>query len=281
MATIHHVQTPGGWTHPAAHQNNRSSRFGEWLMQARTARGLTLEDISRETKIPLRNLEALEHGNLGVIPAFYQRAEVRAIARAVGVDERLALGRLDTAITPAVEPQQEEPKEDVARPLSSSTGLAFVALAFVGLLAAAGIGRAVLGSAAPPQHPRSSVAAAGSTAAAPSGADAAAVPVRGEEPVVLTSHQADAGEPPVALETAAPAAAAAPFTEIVVKTDPPGARVTVNGISWGVSPVTIRHLPPGAKHIRATKEGFAATEQVLALGDGQRQTLSLRLPGAE
>jgi hypothetical protein len=57
--------------------------------------------------------------------------------------------------------------------------------------------------------------------------------------------------------------------------------VTVNGISWGVSPVTIRHLPPGAKRIRATKEGFAASEQVFTLVDGQRQTLNLRLLDAE
>ena len=75
MATIHQVQTPGGWTHPSAHQDKSWSGFGEWLTQARTARGLTLEDISRETKIPLRNLEALEHGDLGVMPTFYERAE--------------------------------------------------------------------------------------------------------------------------------------------------------------------------------------------------------------
>jgi len=64
-------------------------------------------------------------------------------------------------------------------------------------------------------------------------------------------------------------------------TDPPGASVTVNGISWGVSPVVIRHLPPGAKRIRATKEGFAAAERVLPPADGRRQTVNLRLPGAQ
>jgi hypothetical protein len=56
--------------------------------------------------------------------------------------------------------------------------------------------------------------------------------------------------------------------------------VTVNGISWGTSPVTIRHLPPGAKRIRATKEGFAAAEQVVPLGERQQQTLNLQLSGA-
>lgn len=270
MATIHHVHTPSGWAHPAAPQDDRGSSFGEWLTQTRTARGLTLDDISRETKIPLRNLEALEHGNLGVIPVFYQRAEVRAIARAVGVDERLAIGRLDTAIMPAVESQEELKEEELARPwLRPSGALASLALAFGALLAATGIGRAVLSSTAPRQHPGNSLAAAESTAATP--------------PAVITSQRVGTTEPPVTLETAVPAAAVATasFTEIVVTTDPPGARVTVNGISWGVSPVTIRHLAPGAKRIRATKEGFAAAEQELNLGDGQRQTLSLRLPGAE
>jgi hypothetical protein len=55
----------------------------------------------------------------------------------------------------------------------------------------------------------------------------------------------------------------------------------VNGIGWGLSPVTIRHLPPGDKHIRATKEGFAATQRRLVLDDGQRRTLNLRLATAD
>lgn len=284
MATIHGVQTPGGWAHPAAQQDDDRSRFGEWLMQVRTARGLTLDEISRETKIPLRNLEALEHGDLGVIPAFYQRAEVRAIARVVGVDERMAIGRLDTAITPAEKPpaDQTEGHEDKVRPWVKPIGApAFVAMALGVVLAAAGIGRAVLGWMAPTQQSESAVGAP----------VASAVPVRQPEPMVpaSSSPQIGAGGPSVAqpnaasgVEAATPVASTpSSFTELVVQTDPPGARVTVNGISWGASPVTIRHLAPGAKRIRATKEGFAATEQVFALGDGQRETLNLRLSGAE
>jgi cytoskeletal protein RodZ len=277
METIPHVPPPAGWAPAAGHQDDGRSGFGEWLTQARQARGLTLDDISRETKIPLRNLEALEHGNLGVIPAFYERAEVRAVARAVGIDERLAMGRLDTAITPAVEARPER-KEEVARPgLKPSVALVFVTLA-IGVLAAAGIGRAVFNRDTTAQRAGNSVATAGSTAAASSGADAAVAPGSPQDSVVLAS--ADAAQPLAAPESAAPVAAAS-FTEIVVTTDPPGARVTVNGISWGVSPVTIRHLPPGAKRIRATKEGFAASEQVVPLDEGQRQTLNLRLLDAE
>ena len=278
MATTHHVQAPGGWAHAATHHGDGSNGFGEWLAQAREARGLTLDDISRETKIPLRNLEALEHGNLGVIPEFYQRAEVRAIARAVGIDERLAMGRLDTAITPALEARPER-QEEVARPGRKSTvALVVGALALGAMLAAAGVGRAVFGGAAPPQRAVNPGESAGSAAATQSGT--AAAPEGQGELVVLPAQEAAAAEPPAAPETAAAVWSPA-STEIVVTTDPPGAVVTVNGISWGESPVTIRHLSPGAKRIRATKEGFAAAEQVLHLAERQQRTLNLRLSGAE
>src|SRR5205823_3114119 len=44
-------------------------------------------------------------------------------------------------------------------------------------------------------------------------------------------------------------------TELMVITEPPGARVTVDGIGWGVAPITIRYLPPGTKLIRFSKDG--------------------------
>jgi hypothetical protein len=73
------------------------------------------------------------------------------------------------------------------------------------------------------------------------------------------------------------AAAGSPVTELVVTTDPPGARVTVNGIGWGPSPVTIRFLPPGEKRIRVSLEGYAATERMISVGVGQRQSLEISM----
>jgi len=103
----------------------------------------------------------------------------------------------------------------------------------------------------------------------------AAVSVAASPDVATTAVAASAD-----LATAAVAPSPASFTELVVTTEPPGAHVTVNGIGWGASPVTIRHLPPGEKHIRATKEGFSAAEQVLAPDGNQRRTLDLRLAAA-
>jgi transcriptional regulator with XRE-family HTH domain len=50
-----------------------------------------------------------------------------------------------------------------------------------------------------------------------------------------------------------------------VTSNVPGARVTVNGIGWGSTPLTIRYLPPGPKRIRATKDGYRTIERTVEL----------------
>jgi len=82
-----------------------------------------------------------------------------------------------------------------------------------------------------------------------------------------------ASEPPAVLDDVA----AGSVTELVVTTVPAGARVTVNGVGWGTSPVTIRYLPPGEKRIRVSLEGYVATERVISVTGGQRQALDVPL----
>ena len=100
MATVHLTETRDGWAPGADEQADARASLGDWLRRAREARGLTLDGITQETRIPRRHLEAIEHGDLGALPDFYQRAEVRAFARVVGVDEQSALARLQSADTP-------------------------------------------------------------------------------------------------------------------------------------------------------------------------------------
>src|SRR4051812_31918181 len=72
------------------------SGLGELLRHARERRTLTLEQVSQETKIPRRHLEALERNNLAALPGgFYRRAEIRVFARAVGLDPAVALAALE------------------------------------------------------------------------------------------------------------------------------------------------------------------------------------------
>ena len=72
---------------------------------------------------------------------------------------------------------------------------------------------------------------------------------------------------------ARPAAAPA---GLVVITQPEGARVTINGVGWGMTPLTIGHLPPGAKRVRITKPGYRSEERVVAT-DPERPPATLRI----
>jgi cytoskeleton protein RodZ len=62
-------------------------RFGEALRQARRARALTLEDVERETRIPLKYLAALEDQEYSALPStVYARGVLRAYASYLGLD---------------------------------------------------------------------------------------------------------------------------------------------------------------------------------------------------
>jgi cytoskeletal protein RodZ len=257
MATVHLVGARNEPTPRAEERGDARTSFGEWIRRAREARGLTLDGITQQTRIPRRHLEAIEGGNLTMLPEFYQRAEVRAFARAVGVDEELALSRLQTAVKP-VEAPADVPRAQPARRFSTmhvALALGAVVLAsalvarviFERSLATAGVAGSpgTTGSQQPPREARDDAGASGpglpsGDAGVPSGN--AAVP----------SGDALPAAP-------APAVATPPITTVlVVTTQPPGARVTVNGIGWGMSPVAIRHLPPGNKLIRVSKDGYGA-----------------------
>jgi cytoskeleton protein RodZ len=79
--------------HPAekkAHPG--TATLGERLRHAREARGLTLRDISDETRISLRHLEAIENDDYAKLPGgIFNRSFIKAYARTVGFDEREAV----------------------------------------------------------------------------------------------------------------------------------------------------------------------------------------------
>src|SRR5262249_3198824 len=61
--------------------------FGDHLRAARTARGISVRDISARTRIALRSLEALEQNEVAKLPGgIFSRAFVRAYAQEVGLD---------------------------------------------------------------------------------------------------------------------------------------------------------------------------------------------------
>ena len=65
------------------------------LRRIRMAKGLSLTEISRRTRIGVSFLRKIEEGNLnGLPPGFYARAFVRAYSEAIGIDADVVLGTL-------------------------------------------------------------------------------------------------------------------------------------------------------------------------------------------
>jgi len=99
--------------------------LGELLRSARARRGFALQQVSNETKIPQRYLEALEQDRLEALPGgFYGRAHVRAYARAVQLDPGL-LAQLERDLKASVpiEAVPERPRKRAAAVLTRTRGL--------------------------------------------------------------------------------------------------------------------------------------------------------------
>lgn len=79
--------------------------LGTALAQARIARGITLHDAERDTRINREYLQALEEGKLEVMPApVYARAFMRTYAQYLGMNARILVQQL-----PGARPEPELP----------------------------------------------------------------------------------------------------------------------------------------------------------------------------
>ena len=82
--------------------DSTSVDFGPHLRQCRERSGLTLGQLSRETRIPEAMLEALESERLDKLPPHtYVRGFIRAYARAVRMKETEPLDRYERAVAAA------------------------------------------------------------------------------------------------------------------------------------------------------------------------------------
>jgi cytoskeletal protein RodZ len=254
-----------------------TTAFGDFLRSARERRGLTIQQIAHETKIPLRLLESLEHGDLGAIPAgMYQRAEIRAYAKAVGLDQALALSELERALgtrsssTDRHATSHGSTAVRYRRPYPlAALGVAITLLgvvAWYGRMTPAPIERVRAGGVeapAPLSEAAERVAGTEAPPPRPAAVGGAETPLAQTTPVAAES-----------LETAATAAPAAGLiTELVVITKPEGARVTVDGIGRGTTPLTIRYLAAGEKRVRVLKDGFPAVERIVRVEAARKPTI--------
>jgi cytoskeleton protein RodZ len=260
-----------------------AARFGDFLRSARERRGLTLQQIANETKIPHRLLDALEHGNLDAVPGgMYQRAEIRAYAKAVGLDQTLALTEFERALgTRGVTGSNR----DATRPHESSRRRrqAIIATALVAAAALVGLTTTTWNR---QPSPVTDTAAHGSPVAQPpesvaASREAVEASVAGGDPAVGAAVPADNAarstekQPAVSDSSQAAESAFVPgdlTTDLVIVTEPAGARVTVDGVGRGITPVTIRYLSPGEKRIRVLKEGFPSEERSVKVKAARQPT---------
>lgn len=118
--------------------------LGKALSQARVARGLTLHDVERDTRISQRYIQALENEEYETMPApVYTRAFLRTYAQYLGLNAPTLVQRL-----PGARPEPELPPLPVIERTASSAanaswligGLVLVVLLGGGLLFLVGRG---------------------------------------------------------------------------------------------------------------------------------------------
>ncbi len=247
--------------------------IGAILGAARTARGLDLADIARDTRVPVRHLAAIEadaHDSLPALP--YAIGFVKAFARAVGVDPDMAAGRFrgetnksaHVPVAPAMAPMDERrlpPRGLVAASIAAL-------LAVVALVVAWSTGAFDTALPATPPTPVAvgPVAVAPVDVApvvAPPGAVATTVPIAQEAPGDPATAGADApsiAAPTTVAATAAASTPVAPATGSVVITanadawfkvsvyDPAVAKVVT--VKTGVLAKGERYIPPPTPGLR-------------------------------
>lgn len=112
---------------------------GAQLREAREARGLSLEQVAAETRIPQRHLQTIEAGQFSALPArTYAVGFSRTYARTVGLDDR-DVADLVRAELDASEPRPHyrgsgfEPGDPARVPSSNLVWMVLAALVLLGL----------------------------------------------------------------------------------------------------------------------------------------------------
>jgi len=245
--------------------------FGEFLRDARERRGKTLQQVASETRIPRRHLDALEQGQLDLLPGgMYRRAEVRAYADAVGLDRGLALAQLAQVLEAheAAEAPRTRPTPFDAPSRNWAIYLALALLTAATLWAAS---RWEVQS-APAVDPPVSEPQPLATTAPPS-----TVPAPSPSTTPSATPDETSGTAPTAVSKDTPAVPAPVDLTLTVTSSPDGARVLIDGIARGRTPVTVSHLEPGERRVRLVLEGFLSTESPVSLGDRPSTSLHVDL----
>src|SRR6266446_9734796 len=92
-----------GW-----HKTGMATSIGEKLRLARETRGIALRDISEQTRISMRYLEAIESDDYRRLPGgIFNRSFIRAYAKFIGYDEDQAVDEYARTLRERGEPDGE------------------------------------------------------------------------------------------------------------------------------------------------------------------------------
>lgn len=111
------------------------TRIGDAIRAARENSGFTLEQVSRETRVHLSHLRAIEEMTPGLLGApVYAKGYIKAYARFLGMDEQTTLDRYLSECAAIL---KDPEKLDIAPPASSKARKLPVAVPMLGLLVVA------------------------------------------------------------------------------------------------------------------------------------------------
>jgi cytoskeletal protein RodZ len=170
---------------------------GERLREAREAQGLSLTEIAARTRIPVRQLEAIEASNFAALPSItYSVGFAKAYARAVGADEVAIARDVRSQNDVATRHTEYESFEVTDSTRIPTRGLAFAGFGIaVLLLIAVGVWYGTTwfragGSEAAPAAETAQVPQAAPTAPAPAPAAAAKVSIIATDEVWMRIYDA-------------------------------------------------------------------------------------------
>jgi cytoskeletal protein RodZ len=238
-------------------------KVGTYLRNVRESRHLTIEQVSRRTKIHPSLIIELENNELTHWPIHrvYRHGHLRSYAEAVGLDVEAVLQQFDDEVgDPFPAPFQGPPRpvrQARQAPITNRGLLVSSAIVIAGMAAV------LL------YEPKNNVAATPSAA------------VQVPPPVETTT----AAPAPGAVSTAGAAPVEAPAVsdndlegELRIVSTPADAHVTVNGIGRGETPLRVRFLPPGEYTIRIVEPGYRSAQTTVTITRDQlNQTVRLVL----
>jgi transcriptional regulator with XRE-family HTH domain len=218
---------------------------GSYLRVARERRHLTVEEISRRTKIHSELLVGIENSDLSRWPKhrIYRHSHLRSYAEALGLDPKPVLKQFDEEFgDPFPAAFHGRPRNIFLQPLPQAVRSGLLPASLVifvgGSLAVFDVSRNQL------------------TATEP-----AATPIQ----TYRVASVQPAPEPVVAVSDSPEVIATDIEGELQIVSRPAGAHVTVNGIARGQTPLRVRYLPLGSYTVRVIQPGYKIGETVVAL----------------